>query len=201
MSNRVIRAAAFALALFAVPARAADAPEILTRAEWGAHAPVKAMQANHPVRLTIHHTATRPHPGKSLTGKLKSLQRFSQSQERLADGRLKPAWADIPYHYYIDANGGIGEGREATFIGDTNTSYDTHGHIGIVLEGNFENAPPAPQQVAALVELLVSLAKRYDIPPQAIEGHRHYAQTLCPGKQLEALLPDIRRDVQRALAE
>jgi hypothetical protein len=200
MSSRATRSGALALALIAASSFAGAAPDILTRAEWGARAPVMEMERNEPARLTIHHTATAPSPGRSLAEKLVSLQRFSQSEERLADGRLKVAWADIPYHFYIDVNGNVGEGREAAFIGDTNTDYDLHGHIGIVLEGNFEEAPPAPVQVEALVGLLASLAEEHGIPPGEIGGHRDYGQTLCPGKHLAALIPDIRRDVARALA-
>ncbi len=199
-SNRGIRAAGLALILLATLAQASDAPTILKRAEWGARAPISAMQQHTPVRITVHHTATQPNAGRTLSKKLQSLQRFSQSSERLADGRLKVAWADVPYHFYIDATGGIGEGRAVRFVGDTNTRYDPSGHIGIVLEGNFEDAPPAPQQVEALVSLLVNLATTHNISPDVIAGHKHYAQTLCPGKHLAALLPDIRRDVERALA-
>ncbi len=199
-SNRGIRALAVALVLLATLAQARDTPLMLTRAEWGARAPTAAMQQHRPMRITIHHTATRAIAGRSLTEKLKSLQRFSQSRQRLADGRLKIAWADIPYHFYIDVAGSIGEGRDVRFVGDTNTRYDPSGHIGIVLEGNFEDTPPTPRQVEALVGLLVSLARKHGISPEAIAGHQHYAQTLCPGRHLAALMPDIRRDIERALA-
>ena len=181
ISSRGTKAASLALLLAATHALASDAPVVLSRAEWGARPPVSAMIPHTPVRLTIHHTATRANVGGTLSDKLRSLQRFSQSNAPLADGRLKVAWSDIPYHFYIDVHGAIGEGRAVPFVGDTNTNYDPGGHIGVALEGNFEDAPPAPQQIEALVRLLVHLAKRYNIAPAAIEGHRHYAQTLCPG--------------------
>ena len=201
ISNRGTKAASLALLLVATHVLASDAPVVLSRAEWGARPPASAMIPHTPRRLTIHQTATRANAARSLPEKLRSLQRFSQSNAPLADGRLKVAWADIPYHFYIDVHGDIGEGRAVPFVGDTNTTYHPGGHIGIVLEGNFEDAPPAPQQIEALVGLLVHLARRYDIAPEAIEGHRHYARTLCPGARLNALLPDIRRDVARALRE
>jgi hypothetical protein len=181
--------------LLALPALAADDPAILLRAEWGAKPATLEMEANAPVHLTIHHTATTPNSKRSLAEKLTSLQRFSQAEERLSDGRLKVAWADIPYHYYIDVNGGIGEAREEKFIGDSNTDYDLHGHVGVVLEGNFEDEPPTPQQVESLVALLAHLAEKHGIDPKEIDVHQHYAQTACPGKHLIGLLPDIRRDV------
>jgi hypothetical protein len=200
ISRRVPSALLFAC-LLVLPALAADSPSILSRAEWGAKSPALAMEANEPVRLTIHHTATTPNAGRSLAEKLTSLQRFSQSEERLADGRLKVAWGDIPYHYYIDLNGAIGEAREEKFIGDSNTDYDLDGHVGIVLEGNFEKEPPTPMQVESLVALLAQLARQHGIDPEAIDTHQHYAQTACPGKHLIALLPDIRSDVAARLAE
>lgn len=200
ISRLAARAAFVTAALFWTSVFAADSPSILTRAEWGAKEPTLTMPANTPVHLTIHHTATKPQPSKTLTAKLKSLQRFSQASERLSDGRLKVAWADIPYHYYIDLNGAVGEGREAKFTGDSNTDYDLNGHLGIVLEGNFEEDPPTPEQIEALVGLLTDLAKRYRINWDQIEGHNHYAPTACPGKYLTALLPDIRKDVERALS-
>jgi hypothetical protein len=198
--SRPARKALLISLLFALPAVAADSPTILSRADWGAKPPTLEMEANEPIRLTIHHTATTPNAERSLTEKLTSLQRFSQAEERLSDGRLKVAWADIPYHYYIDLNGAVGEAREAKFIGDSNTEYDLHGHVGIVLEGNFEDEPPTPMQVESLVALLAHLSDIYGIDPEAIDTHQHYAQTACPGKHLIALLPDIRRDVAARLA-
>lgn len=199
--SRPARKALLISLLLALPAMAADSPAVLSRADWGAKPPTLEMEANEPIHLTIHHTATTPNAERSLTEKLTLLQRFSQAEERLSDGRLKVAWADIPYHFYIDLDGAIGEAREAKFIGDSNTEYDLRGHVGIVLEGNFEDEPPTPMQVESLVALLAHLSAAYGIDPEAIDTHQHYAQTACPGKHLIALLPDIRRDVAARLAE
>ena len=201
ISRPAVRAILISAALLCAPALAVGSVSILTRAEWGANAPTLEMPANMPVRLTVHHTATKPQPDKSLATKLKSLQRFSQASEKLSDGRLKVAWGDIPYHYYIDVSGAVGEGREAKFIGDSNTDYDLNGHLSVVLEGNFEDEPPTPAQIESLVGLLADLSKHYGISWDQIEGHNRYASTACPGKYLTALLPDIRKDVERALIQ
>jgi len=177
----------------------ADDLAIMNRAAWGAAVPVLAMKRHKPVRLTLHHTATRQNPKTGLKTKLRNLQRFSQSRAKLSDGRTKKRWADIPYHYYIAADGGIGEGREVAFVGDTNTRYDPTGHIGIVLEGNFEREKPTAAQVEATVRLLAYLARRHNIAPERIGGHRDVARTACPGRALEALLPTIRERVADAL--
>ncbi len=191
-------ACAAALGL-AAPAAGAE-PAMLTRDGWGARAPVAAMEPNAPVRITIHHTATRARPNKDLAAKMKSLQSFSQRAEKLSDGRMKPAWPDVPYHFYVGADGRVAEGREPQFVGDTNTEYDPRGHVGIAVEGNFEVEEPSAAQIAALTDLIVTLARRYKLTSQAVGAHDDFAKTQCPGAKLKAKLPEIRKAVDERLA-
>lgn len=179
---------------------AAEPQAIVTRDQWGAKPTTLEIPRHKPVRLTIHHTATMAKPNASIKSKLKSLQAFSQSESKLADGRVKKAWGDIPYHFYIDANGGVGEGRAVDLVGDTNTRYDPTGHIAVVLEGNFDKEAPSPAQVEALVGLLATLAKRYAIEPDHVGAHRQFAQTACPGKNMMTMLPDVLAAVQNRRA-
>ncbi|GEL43477.1 hypothetical protein MEX01_40680 [Methylorubrum extorquens] len=174
---------------------AQEQTKLLKREEWGAHPATKAMQQNTPTKLTIHHTGTAPNYKKSIDVKLKALQSFSQTDSRLADGRLKSAWADVPYHYYIDVEGKAAEGRQAQFLGDSNTTYDLRGHLSVVLEGNFDSAPPTDAQVRALTSLLKSLAVAHHIRPENIGAHKQFAKTACPGRYLMTMLPKIRADV------
>lgn len=201
ISSRATSAALLAFACtLGSAAMAAEAPPIVARDAWGARAPTMAMPANTPMRLTIHHTATRQKPDRTLVRKLQSLQAFSQSSEKLADGRTKKAWGDVPYHFYIAADGQVGQGREVAYVGDTNTRYDPSGHIGIVVEGNFDHEQPTEVQLIALTDLLVYLAATYHIDPQAIGAHQDFAQTACPGEHLLAYLPGLRATVASRLA-
>jgi hypothetical protein len=149
-------------------------------------------------RITIHHTANRQRPDMPLPKKLQKLQRFSQSPGKLASGKSKPAWPDIPYHFYIDANGKVAEARDPAFTGDTSTEYDPTGHLLIVLEGNFEKEAPTPQQLRALEGMLLWAAAKYRVAADRIAGHRDFAKTACPGKQLYARIADLRTVVSRA---
>ena len=202
-----IRAASLALGALlctALPAPAQsawrpDGVEYLSRAEWGARAPVAAMERQRPARITIHHTASPQAPARTLAQKLRGLQGFSQAPGALASGGTKPAWPDIPYHYYVAVDGSVGEGREVGYVGDSNTAYDPRGHVLIVVEGNFETEHPTPAQWEALVRLTAAVAARWRIDPATIDGHRDFAQTLCPGKNLEARLPRLRTAVAAAL--
>jgi hypothetical protein len=185
------------LASCALPDKAAtDRPRalnMLTRADWGANPPVAEMKAHKISRITIHHTATLQKPERTLAEKLRALQKFSQTPGTLGNGKAKPAWPDVPYHFYIDCHGEIAEGRNAGFVGDTNTAYDPSGHLLVVLEGNFEEEKPTEQQVTALRNLLASTMARYRINPELIGTHQDFAETLCPGKNLHDLVPAIRQ--------
>ena len=175
--------------------------EMLTRAEWKASPALPGMIRQKPAFLTIHHTAVRQKPKLSLARKLKSLQRFSQRRERLASGKMKKAWADTPYHYYVGVRGGVGEGRDPRFAGDTNTNYNPLNHIQIVVEGNFQKDRPNPRQLKALENLLVALARKWRIPASRIFGHKHHASTLCPGTHLMSQIPALRRRVAARLGK
>jgi N-acetylmuramoyl-L-alanine amidase-like protein len=168
---------------------------LLSRAAWGANAPVLAMKTHTPQRITIHHTGTRQAPARSLAEKMQALQRFSQREDSLADGRRKRQWADVPYHMYIAVDGEVAEGREWRYVGDSNTPYDPTGHFLIVLEGSFDSDTLMRGQREALDALVVAAAKRWRIPPERIAGHRDFAQTRCPGRNVYAELARLRRRV------
>lgn len=176
----------------------ADKPTILLRNEWKAKAPVGEMKRHTPGQLTIHHTATQQRKNVPIEQKMRSLQSFSQGSSRLANGRLKPSWPDVPYHFYVAVDGMIVEGREIQFVGDTNTDYDPTGHVLVVLEGNFEVEEPTSAQLASLCRVLYWLSGKWNIPASEIRGHKDYAATACPGVNLEDQLPQFQRKVAEA---
>lgn len=175
-------------------------PIIVSRAEWSAAEPRCPMSPHTITRITIHHTASRQSFQTSIKDKMLNLQHFSQDSSPLANGTTKPAWCDLPYHYYVAADGSIAEGRQIEYVGDTNTDYDPAGHALIVLEGNFEVEHPTERQRSALENLILWLATTRAVDPDSVKGHSDYAHTACPGKNLMELLPEIRRDLKRRLS-
>lgn len=173
-------------------------PKILSRQEWKAKDAVGEMKPHTIQHITIHHTATLQKENVTVEKKMQNLQSFSQSESRLASGKAKPAWPDVPYHYYIAVDGQIAEGRDIRYAGDTNTDYDPSGHALIVLEGNFEEEQPSSKQLTSLFELVAWLAAHYEIPASKVKGHNDYAATACPGINLKKLLPDIREKLLKA---
>lgn len=170
-------------------------PSIISRQEWRAIDP-KGEAKEHTIRhITVHHTASPQKNGTSIEKKMQSLQDFAQSESRLGSGKTKPAWFDIPYHYYIAVDGKIAEGRNIKFVGDTNTDYDPNGHALVVLEGNFETEQPSSEQQKYLQALVAWLSAHYKVPTSEIKAHNDYASTACPGENLKKLLPTLREKV------
>lgn len=190
---------AAALGLMPLPAVAADRPDIVARADWGATAATETlMRRQTPKGIIIHHTGVRQQNKVSLEKKLRGLQSFSMQPGTLSGTKnKKPTWGDMPYHFYIDVTGHIGEGRAVAFAGDTNTGYDTDGFIQVVVEGEFETEKPAPEQLAALDRLTVWLAAEYTVAPDRITGHNDHAPSDCPGKNLKPYLEELRSKVGR----
>ncbi len=191
MPNNYSRIAFAICVLWSAPLAASEKPAMLSREAWQAKPPSLAMTAQKPVAILVHHTGSAMKIKTTLAAKMRGLQRFSQAKEKLADGRTKPAWPDVPYHFYIAADGKVAEGRSITAVGDTNTGYDPTGYIQVVVEGNFETENPTASQLASLTSLLGWLKQNYNVTPSAIQAHNDKAQTACPGKNLSAKLSGI----------
>lgn len=165
----------------------------MPRSAWGAHAPVLPMTPHVLTRLTIHHTATAQNPARTIESKMAGLQAFSQRDDSLASGKKKPAWADVPYHYYVAIDGSVAEGRDWRYAGDTNTEYDPAGHLLVVVEGSFDTDTLTSAQRRALDALIPALAHHFHIPGSMLGGHRDFANTRCPGRNLYTEIPRLRQ--------
>jgi hypothetical protein len=126
--------------------------------------------------ITLHHQGEPYKAGTDPRQYLRNLQNWSRGTKH---------WLDIPYHYIIDLDGNIFEGRKIDYAGDTNTEYDPTGHALIEVVGNFEEVEPNQQQLDAVVRLMALLAKKYEVPLDHIASHRDFSQqTVCPGANL-----------------
>ncbi|MGC2600726.1 MAG: peptidoglycan recognition family protein [Rhodomicrobium sp.] len=171
-------------------------PKIVARAEWKAAEPRTAlMRRQEPKEIVVHHTGEPQRASLSIERKLRNLQDFSFRPGRVG-AHAKPAWGDVPYHYYIDLHGRVAEGRDIQYAGDTNTGYDTLNLIQIVVEGNFEKERPAREQLEALKELISWLSEKYRIDPHLVFGHGDKAKTDCPGKYLKPYIATLRTGPQ-----
>lgn len=133
--------------------------------------------------VTLHHTGdSRPLlPTDDPAQRLRNLQSWGASARN---------WWDVPYHYLMDLEGRIYEGRDWRFTGETNTAYDPRGHFLVSIIGNYERQEPTPAQLSAIADLMAWALDEFDLPSDRIGGHYHYAQTGCPGRYLRPYLED-----------
>jgi hypothetical protein len=170
---------------------------IIPRAEWGAAEPDHTVSGErgiyHPITnregwlvyqepleqvlttIVVHHSALPLSDGP------REIQRLHM---------MNRGFADIGYHFVIDGDGGLYEGRPLNVRG-AHTSGRNTGTVGIALMGNFENGPPPPAQLVALQTLAGCLVAAYEITHLA--GHRDFQPgvTVCPGQFLEPILPGL----------
>jgi hypothetical protein len=187
-----------AIATLDASAQRAAAPDIVPRARWGARpADTASMKPQVPREIVVHHTSISQQPKLTLAQKLRRLQGFSQSAGTV-NGRPKAAWGDLPYHFFIDLTGRIGEGRDINYAGDTNTRYSTANRIQVVLEGHFDTEEPTPAQLQSLDKLVLWLAAKYQVPAAKVSGHNDHVATDCPGRNLKSYLPQLQKKVAGA---
>ncbi len=133
--------------------------------------------------VTLHHTGDREplRPQDDPVRKLRGLQSWGAAERN---------WWDVPYHYLLDLDGRIYEGRDWRYMGETNTTYDPGGHFLISVIGNYERQEPTPAQLAAIADLMAWALKEFNLPLDRIGGHYNYATTGCPGTHLRKYLED-----------
>lgn len=90
-------------------------------------------------------------------------------------------FSGIGYHFLIRQDGTIEEGRPLETIGAHAGKEGNPDSIGICLTGNFENYPPKPEQITALVEL-INYLKNYYQKELKIIRHKDVQATACPGQ-------------------
>ena len=168
---------------------------ILPRAAWGAVAP----DLNAPGEHGLYDPRTNPDGwrvyDRPLPGLLNTVV-IHHSALPVSDGPFQiqakhmhdKGYADIAYHFVIDAGGQIYEGRSLLVRGAHTGGHNT-GTVGVCLMGNFENTPPPQAQAMSAKILAQALQAHYALTHLA--GHRDFQpnETVCPGKYLEPLLP------------
>ncbi len=155
---------------------------VVPRAAWGAALPdARSMRPHRPARITVHHSGIAIDGWPAIEGAewMRRLQRYSQGDKQ---------WGDVPYHWSIAPDGTVLEGRDPRFAGDTNTSYDTAGHLLVEVVGDFDRDEPTVAQLDALVRVVAWLSARHDVAIETLSSHRDHAQTTCPGAKLAAIV-------------
>ncbi len=156
-------------------ATVASLPEEVAQSESAGGAEFRLRVPHGIDKLTLHHSATPLTPEDDLGQKLANMQVWGENDRN---------WWDVPYHYILDLDGTVYEGRDHRFVGDTNTRYDPAGHFLINCYGNYSDQEPNEAQLETIANLMAWAAMEYSIEPVTIYGHRDLAGTSCPGDNL-----------------
>lgn len=175
-------------------ARRVPAPAIVPRSGWGANESLRHGTASYVDRvdkIVVHHTGT--HNGISdWAGQVRQIYEFETSS----------GYNDIAYHFLIDPNGIIYEGRWARDLrpGETPDATDGPGRvvvgghaidhnlrtIGIALIGDYTQVLPSAKMLSSLVSLLAWQCGRLGIDPMGVtpyvnaQGRAEWLPNVCP---------------------
>lgn len=137
--------------------------------------------------IAIHHSGRDP---------------WNTPQEIMKFHRKERGKSDIGYHFLIDENGKIYEGRSLKWVGsgiggdgEEGVIAENRGIIGICVMGNHDLYPPTFAQSRAIEDLCKYLVQAHP-GISTLGGHRDFAPpghpTECPGRFLYMLLGKYR---------
>jgi N-acetyl-anhydromuramyl-L-alanine amidase AmpD len=128
---------------------------------------------------------------------------FSDRVKEIRRWHLEKKWSDIGYHWLIDRDGSITQGRKEHVIGAHVQNHNT-GSIGICLIGGFGSSESdlfqqhyTDKQDHALRTLINDIKSR--TPIKRIRGHNEVAAKACPGFNVSRWL--ARNPDQQKLSE
>lgn len=176
-------------------------PPIIPRTEWGALPPSGDYVRQTPVALVLHHEGVYFDEStmEASAAYIRKVQKYCMGLSPQEDAAGFP-WVDIAYHFLIDRQGRIYGGRPVDARPNSHT-YDCSGHIAIAVLGDYTQQVPNPEQIQAVIDLMVWLAHEYGIPPAEIYAHRDFGGTSCPGENLYRHLEEIRAAVRLRLGQ
>lgn len=148
---------------------------VIPKGGWGGAAVVGTFVEHTIERITVHHTASPLDDNRNAPSRVRAHQRFHQQDRQ---------WPDIAYHFIVDRNGHIYEGRPTWAAGDTGTDYDPTGHFLVCAEGEFGSQSPTTAQLESIASLLSWGSAAFGVSLDTVLGHRDVASTSCPGDVL-----------------
>jgi len=161
------------------------------RRQWARGEPQAVlMNRMKPVRsITIHHDGMPP---VALTSPVAVAGRI----ELIRAGHRARGWGDIGYHLILDPLGNAWQGRPLVWQG-AHVKDRNEGNVGILVLSNFEVGRPTAAQLATLADSIGTLRRFYRVPTRSIHTHREWpgANTLCPGRNLQARMDGVRRQI------
>lgn len=147
--------------------------KIVTRKTWGAVAAKSRIPFRGDVNGFIVHHTTGEHVGRSDSAAwLRSIQRY----------HFGLGWSDIAYHFVVDQNGSVFEGRGWDVQG-AHAAHKNGDTIGVAFLGNGDRVTDAA--IESIANLYDEACDYYG-SDLILQGHRDVGRTHCPGTRLYA---------------
>ena len=149
---------------------------LITRKTWrAAHADPRNMNRSDGRWnwITIHHSVFN-----SPTDPLDTVRRIQRVHMK------NEGYADIGYHFLIDGQGRVIEGRGLQWQGAHAGGQNNRGNVGICLLGNFDEERPTQAAIRSLDRLVHELQRKLRIPRQNVRPHKAWRETECPGEHM-----------------
>ncbi len=172
--------------------------QVNPRTSWKAKSLIKhrAVKMSKIFRMTLHHSGE---PGgvyassRWATGReILRIQRYHQGNK---------GWADIGYHYIVDREGRVWQGRPVSYQGAHAKGNANRGNVGIVVLGNYSPRRQSltQRQRDSLKLLVLKLGRIFDISQDHLYTHSQIlpGHTTCPGPGINAYAKLLRADLKR----
>lgn len=156
---------------------------IIPRASWNARKAIlgRLNRERGWRRITIHHSANHTNElgGQSLPTVKDAVRRIQRTH---IEGR---DWGDIGYHFLIDPQGRVFEGRKASYQGaHAGDGASNLNNAGICLLGHFDQEQPTAAALNSLEGLIDTIRTQNRIPRSQVFSHQDFKETECPGRFL-----------------
>jgi len=173
----------------AAPAVArADSLGVIARANWASTGPArkKVNPMRGVTRITVHHEGWKPvyFADTRSTADRIELIRTVHTRDR--------GWGDIGYHYIVDREGKVWEGRPIAYQGAHVRNNNEH-NLGILVLGNFDKQTPSDPQLNGLVTSIKAFQTQHKVQKRRVFTHQEIVSTACPGKNLQNQMAGVRR--------
>jgi len=164
--------------------------QFVPRHAWTRVSPIRARLNNMGGvnRITVHHEGWKAvwfDNWADTAERLRLIQKFHMGDSR--------GWGDIGYHYIIDRDGRIIEGRPLHFQG-AHVKANNENNIGVMVLGNFDKQTPSLKQLSSVQIAVSQLMKRHRVPLGRVYTHQEINPTSCPGSNLQPTMVALRRN-------
>lgn len=121
------------------------------------------------VGILVHHSAGRDTPA----AEVETYRRQHRAQ----------GWRDVGYHALVEE-----VGDELLFVAGRPLHWEgshcpgkNRTHLGVCFVGNFSLEPPSDRMLGLAAQHLAGWCAQFGIHPEAIQPHRAFRATECPG--------------------